>query len=124
MRLLFTLLHLYIGVRLLPPLEPWAQAIGLAMLLASLWLIPKAWWIPKAGPRTVMARWISMGFFSWLFVLTVVRDVALLFVDGWQAESALAVLAATPLITAVGFLMARRVARVVEVRVPVERLHA
>ena len=79
---------------------------------------------PKASPRKIMARWIAMGFFSWLVVLTFVRDIALLFTDRWVGESAFAILVATPLITAIGFLMARRVARVVDVRVPVEKLHA
>src|SRR5215216_743317 len=97
MRLLLVLLHLYVAARLLPPLETWAQAAGAAMVIASLWLIPKGWWVPKASPRKVMARWIAMGFFSWLFVLTVARDVALAVVRDWTAESALAVLIATPL---------------------------
>ncbi|MBC8023009.1 MAG: metallophosphoesterase, partial [Burkholderiales bacterium] len=109
---------------LLPPLEPWAQAAGGAMVLASLWLMPKGWGVPQASPRKVMARWIAMGFFSWLLVLTVLRDAALLFVDGWATETALAVLGLTPVITAVGFLMARRVARLVDVRVPVDKLPA
>ena len=124
MRLFFVLLHVYIAVRLLPPLAPWAQVLGAAMLAASLWLVPKGFRLPRAGARTIMARWIALGFFSWIFVLTLARDVALLFTDRWVAESALAILAATPLITAIGFLMARRVARVVEVRVPVEKLDA
>jgi predicted MPP superfamily phosphohydrolase len=124
MRILIVLLHLYIAARLLPPLEPWLQAVGAAMVIASLWLIPKGWWVPKASPRKVMARWIAMGFFSWLFVLTVIRDVVLAVFHGWAVDSALAVLIATPLITAVGFLMARRVARVVEVNVPVAGLPA
>jgi len=123
-RLFFVLLHVYIAVRLLPPLAPWAQVLGAAMLAASLWLVPKGFRLPRAGARTIMARWIALGFFSWMFVLTLARDVALLFTGRWVAESALAILAVTPLITAIGFLMARRVARVVEVRVPVEKLAA
>jgi predicted MPP superfamily phosphohydrolase len=124
MRLFLAVLHLYIAVRLLPALSLPFQVVGAAMLVTSLWLVPKGWWVPNEGPRLVMARWISMGFFSWLFVLTVLRDIALFFLRGWAEESALAILVATPLITAIGFLMARRVARVVEVRVPVERLSA
>jgi predicted MPP superfamily phosphohydrolase len=124
MRLLVVLLHLYIAARLLPPLEPWLQALGATMVMANLWLMPNGWWVPRASPRKVMARWIAMGFFSWLFVLTVLRDVMLAVVHGWTAESAVAVLVATPIITAVGFLMARRVARVVEVSVPVAGLPA
>ena len=124
MGLFFALLHLYIAVRLLPPLDPWAQVLGAAMLAASLALIPKGFRLPRAGQRTIMARWTALGFFSWMFVLTIARDIALVFTDGWEARSALAILAAAPLITAIGFLMARRVARVVDVRVPVDRLPA
>ena len=124
MRLLLVLLHLYVAARLLPPLDPWLQAFGAVGVITSLWLIPKGWGVPRASPRKVMARWIAMGFFSWLFVLTVLRDVALAVVPDWAVGSALAVLVATPLITAVGFLMARRVARVVDVRVPVAGLAA
>src|SRR5690349_17364709 len=98
MPVFFAFLHLYIGVRLLPPLEPWAQAVGLAMLATSFWLVPKGWRIPRAGARKVMARWIAMGFFSWLVVLTLARDIALAFTDRWAGESALAILVATPLI--------------------------
>src|SRR5258705_152790 len=82
----------------------------------------KGWFVSQASPRSVMARWVAVGFLSWLFVLTLARDVFLLFSDRWVAESSLAILAATPLITAIGFLMARRVARVVNVRVPVAEL--
>jgi predicted MPP superfamily phosphohydrolase len=124
MRALFVLLHLYIAVRLLPPLEPWAQMAGFALVAASLWLVPKGWRVPQSSPRKTMARWVALGFFSWLFMLTVARDLVLLFTQRWVVESALGVLAATPLITAIGFLMARRVARVVDVAVPVERLPA
>ena len=122
MRLTLALLHVYIALRLLPPLEPWAQAAGLGLIAASLWLVPKGWWVPQASPRRIMARWVAMGFFSWLLVLTIVRDVVLLLAHEWAAPSALAVLVATPLITVIGFLMARRVARVVDIEVPVEKL--
>jgi len=122
MPLFFALLHLYVGARLLPALEPRAQALGLAMLAASFWLVPKGWRIARSSARKVMALWIAMGFFSWLFVLTAARDVMLAFTDRWVVESALAVLVATPLITLIGYCMARRVARVVEVQVPVDRL--
>ena len=124
MTLFFALLHLYIAVRLLPPLPLWAQVAGGLLVAVSLWLVPKGWWVPKAGPRTIMARWIAMGAFSWLFVLTILRDIALVFMPSWADESAAAVLLLTPLITAIGFAMARRVARVVDVEVPVRELPA
>ena len=124
MTLFFALLHLYIAVRLLPSLPLWAQVAGGLLIAVSLWLVPKGWWVPKAGPRKIMARWIAMGAFSWLFVLTILRDIALVFMPSWADESAAAVLLLTPLITAVGFAMARRVARVVDVEVPVRELPA
>jgi uncharacterized protein len=125
MRILLAALHAYIAVRLLPALPVALQAAGLVMVAASFWLIPKGWHIESTTPGRILARWIAMGFFSWLLVLTLLRDVGLAFVGGaWADESALAVLALTPLITAIGYLMARRVARVVEVDVPVDGLHA
>jgi predicted MPP superfamily phosphohydrolase len=122
MALFFALLHLYIAVRLVPALAPWAQVLAAALILTSLWLVPKGWWVPKSGPRMVMARWIAMGAFSWLFVLTIVRDIVLVFAPQWADESAYLVLVATPVITLIGYCMARGVARVVEVEVPVHEL--
>jgi uncharacterized protein len=80
----------------------------------------------------VLAPWIAMGFFSWLMVLTLARDVSslvALFVlsseqhAAWTRASAIGVIALTPAITLIGFVMARRVARVFDVQVPVEGLH-
>jgi predicted MPP superfamily phosphohydrolase len=120
--LLIVLLHVYIAARLLPALPPWAQAVVLAMVLTSFWLVPKGWGAPASSPFKVLARWIAVGAFSWLFVLTVLRDVVLAIAPQWADESAFAVMIATPVITLIGYCMARGVARVVDVEVPVDRL--
>jgi uncharacterized protein len=129
---ILALLHLYIGLRLLAPFELPARLAGAAALLGCLALLPKGFHLAReAGPREVLLRWVTMGFFSWLLVLTVARDAALaaasLALEGgalaaWSRASALAVIAATPAITAIGFFMARRVAPVVEVDVPLAGL--
>jgi predicted MPP superfamily phosphohydrolase len=128
------LLHAYVGLRLLAPFEPAAQAAGVLALLALFALLPRGWWSRgNRAPWRVMLPWIATGFFSWLFVLTLLRDVALgiagMALDPaalapWTRGSALAVMALVPAITFVGFLMARQVAAVRHVEIRVEGLHA
>ena len=128
------LLHIYIGVRLLPPLGLAAAIAGVALLAACFWLMPKGYHVrAERSPGMVLTRWIAVGFFSWLLVLTFARDVALLVaaalvsaatLAAWVSASAAAVAILTPLITAVGFVMARRIARVVDVEVRVVGLPA
>src|SRR5688572_24099549 len=120
---LAALLHLYIGLRLLLPFGPVTQALGAAVLVACLAFLPKGWRSREDGGRwAVLLPWITMGFFSWLLVLTLLRDASLLATalalsPAWHAEwsrlSAAGVMVLTPAITAIGFVMARRVARVV-----------
>src|SRR5438132_243855 len=78
-----------------------------------------------------MLPWLAMGFFSYLLVLTILRDVSLIASvlalspqahESWIRISATAVMALTPAITLVGFFMARRVAPVVDVKVPLAGL--
>ena len=128
------LLHAYIGVRLLLPFEAPVQAVGAAVLLLCFWLMPKGWRAREG--RSVWSSlmpWLAMGFFSWLLVLTLGRDATLLFSAlalppeahaQWKQASAAAVMALTPLITAIGFFMARRVAPVVDVEIKVAGLAA
>ncbi len=128
------LLHLYIGVRLLLPLGFAAQAAGAGVLALCFALMPKGFGSRgDRGTWAVLAPWIAAGFFSWLLVLTLARDVGLFaaqFVlspetlEAWTRISALGVMGLTVAITVIGFVMARRVARVVEVEVPVAGLHA
>ena len=130
--LILAALHAYIGVRLLAPFDPVTRALGIAALIACFWLLPKGWRARKGrAPWSVMLPWVTMGFFSWLLVLTVVRDLSVAVaaavlppeaVDTWIHLSAAMVMALVPAITLVGFLMARRVAPVVEVNVPLADL--
>ena len=129
---LAALLYAYVGVRLLAPFEWPAQLAGGALLLGLLALMPKGWYV-REGRWGVLLPWVAMGSFSWLLVLTLARDVALLaalpFASGaalaeWTRLSAAGVLVAVPLITAIGFAMARRVAAVRDVEVPLPHLPA
>ena len=133
MVLLLALLHAYIGVRLLVPFDVAVQATGVLVLAASFWFLPKGLRFRAERPWQVWLSWLMTGFFSWLLVLTLLRDasfVATSFLlspgDGaaWKRASALAVMALTPAITAIGLFMARRVAPVVEIDVPLAGLPA
>ena len=129
---LTVLLHAYIGLRLLWPFPPPIQALGALALALCFVMLPKGWRPPPGTSQwAVLVPWITLGFFSWLLVLTVVRDVALLptafllapaTLHAWERGSAAFVMAATPLITAAGYFMARRVAPVTRVRIPIAGL--
>jgi predicted MPP superfamily phosphohydrolase len=131
---LLALLHAYIGLSLLAPFEPTIQVAGVIFLAGLFALMPRGWWARgDRAPWRVMLTWIATGFFSWLFVLTLLRDVALavarIALDpataaAWTHGSAIAVIALVPAITVAGFLMARRVAAVRHVEVRVDGLHA
>jgi len=130
--LFLLLLYVYIGARLLAPVPLAIQALGGVMLVACFAYMPKGWVARETGHAARdLVPWIAMGLFSWLFVLTLLRDVGLgvaaLALEPHVlqlavADSALAVLAAAPLVTIAGFYLARRVAPVVEVRVPIAGL--
>jgi len=130
--LFLALLHVYVGVRLLLPFGALTQFAGWAVLAQCLWLFPKGFWIrDDRGPWAVLLPWLAAGFFSWLLVLTVVRDLSLLVSalalspqldESWIRASAIGIMALTPAITLVGFFMARRVAPVVDVEVPLAGL--
>src|SRR6266576_655461 len=129
--LLLALLHVYIGVRLLLPFDTVIQLVGGAVLAVCFWFLPKGFRIrDDRGPWAVMLPWLTMGFFSYLLVLTIVRDVSLIGSlalsaqahESWIRISAIGVMALTPAITLVGFLMARRTASVANVEVPLADL--
>src|SRR5713101_5959216 len=130
--LLLALLHVYIGVRLLLPFDALTQLVGASLLALCFWLLPKGFRIrDDRGPWAVMLPWLTMGFFSWLLVLTLARDVSLIVSalalsqeahESWIRISAIGVMALTTAITLVGFFMARRVAPVVDVEVPLAGL--
>ena len=121
------LLHVLIGLRLLLPLDTVARIAGVLALAACYRWLPKGWRVAE-GPRpwSVWLRWVTMGFFSWLLVLTLGREATLAAAavlaspaarDAWSVDSAYAVLALAPAITLAGFLIARAVPRVREVRI-------
>jgi predicted MPP superfamily phosphohydrolase len=133
---ILALLHLYIGLRLLP-----AMHIGIAGMALGALLLALSAALVRIGlmaPSLRRSRWseqlswaglVAMGLFSSLFVLTVVRDLALLVLAlagaGGPAatrDSALAVPLVALLVTVIGFVNARRVARVVRVEVPIAGL--
>jgi predicted MPP superfamily phosphohydrolase len=126
------LLHLYIGARLLLPFDTLTQVLGGAVLAGCFWLLPKGWHTrEERGVWAALLPWLAMGFFSWLLVLTLARDLSVAVLalalapeasDAWVRLSAIGVMALTPVITAIGFFMARTVARVVKVNVPLAGL--
>jgi predicted MPP superfamily phosphohydrolase len=138
------LLHIYIGLRLIPelPVGPVLQGLAVLWLVLSCALVPLGM-LARTLQRQPLAdrlAWIgllAMGFFSSLLVLTLLRDVvlaSLLTVDAlWphtvplarcRIDSAAAVPLLALLSTALGFINARRRARVVTVDVPIDTLPA
>ena len=126
------LLHAYLGWRLLPALAPGVvgMTLGVALLALSTCLVPlgllarflvpdQAW-----ADRLSWAGGLAMGFFSSLFVLTVLRDILLLIADTSVLDqpTAVGVVALAALFSVVGYFNARRIARVVAVDVPLRGL--
>jgi predicted MPP superfamily phosphohydrolase len=134
------LLHFYIGARLVPAL-PGAAAPALVLVLAvSALLVPMgmlAWRYLRGAnaERVAIAGLFAMGLFSSLLVATFLRDVLLIAVGAVQASGAVFVPFArmeevTALLvpcfalaaTVIGLWNARRIARIVEVEVPIRGL--
>ena len=152
--LISALLHAWVGWRVAPALAsvsafPQGGAVFAALLVASALLMPLGLAARRVsrGPVAVALTWLGllcMGLFSSLFVLTLLRDVLLVFALGATWLAALAALAgvelgvleplrlwsavAVPLLgllaTVLGFWNARRTARVVRVEVPIAGLPA
>jgi predicted MPP superfamily phosphohydrolase len=135
------LLHLYIGVRLLPalPLDLAGRVVGFLLLAASCVLIPIGFMArslrdrSRVAERIVFTALIAMGLFSSLFVFTLLRDVVLLnaalftptlATASVQRVTAWVVVGIAVFATLVGYINARRVARVVNVDVPIANLPA
>lgn len=136
------LLHVYVGFRLIADLP--VPSIGKA--IAALWLVLSCVLIPAGmlarriarqplGDRVAWIGLLAMGFFSSLLLFTVVRDIvlaSLMTVDAIRPHaidlavartgSAAAVVVAALLTSAVGFVNARRRARILDVDVPIAEL--
>lgn len=143
--LISTLLHAYVAWRVAPALgEGFGLAFGLAfalLMLGSAVLMPMTLLARSVrsqplADRLAWAGALAMGLFSSLFVLTLLRDVALLALAmanlvapvgglaGFERDSAAAVPLLGLLATALGLWNARRTAAVVEVDVPIAGLPA
>ena len=135
---LILLLPGYISWRLLSALSigPFGVGAGVALLITCCVLIPlsvRSHAIRNPTLENLLA-WVgvlSMGFFSSLFVLTLLRDLVLLgahlLLSAQQAASLAApsarwTLALTMFVTLAGLVIARRRPRVVEVDIPVTDL--
>ena len=130
---LSALLHLFIGWRIVPDLPNAASATAFALLLlASAILIPLGFFGRRSrnreiADRTTWAGMLALGLFSTLLVLTVLRELVLLVawplqVDALPQWSAIAVVVATAAIVGIGFVNARRTARVREVEIALPHL--
>ena len=135
---LFLALPGYVGWRLLSAMSigPIGTTAGIVLLITSCLFIPFSMRARTMLDRKLADRvsWVgltAMGFFSSLFVLTLLREVVLagthLFMSSEQAQlwitpSAQASLLLTLFITSAGMIIARREPGIVEVRIPVTGL--
>ena len=137
-------LHTYVGWRLWPALALWpeAQALLVVALLASVVSMPLGFMARRIRARPladalVWAGALCMGWFSSLFVLTLLRDLLLLAasivvaafpavatLSGLSVWTAVAVVGVSGVITLWGLWNARRTAAVVRVDVPIKNLPA
>ena len=132
------LLHVYVGWRLLPQLvpDPFAFAATASWLAASfiatpLWPVARQLVRQPLKDRLMLASMLALGSFSSLLVFTLFRDVALLVSaaigatpveSALRSQGALAVPLLAALATVVGFINARRRARIRRVDVPIAGL--
>jgi predicted MPP superfamily phosphohydrolase len=132
---LFLSLPGYIGWRLLSGLSlgPIGIAVGVGLLLGCCLFIPfsmrtRALQNRKLADRLAWVGLTAMGFFSSLFVLTLLRDVILLGAhlllsnaqaQLWIERSAQLTLYLALFVTLVGLIIARRRPGIVEIKIPV-----
>lgn len=134
-----------------------------AIRLTVAWPVGPAWWLTSGavllnyllimggfvtrrsvgragGDAVAWIGFLSLGLFSWLFILTLLRDVLLLLLAAmnainsqvignfalgqWQVASAIAVPALSVAAVLLGLINARRLARVVDIEVPLSHLAA
>jgi len=136
------LLHAYVGTRLAFAFTgaPWALAGFVALLVLSTFMIPLSLIARRShwGQFTETLAWagmLFMGLFSSLFVLALLRDVALLLAAAlswvwpallptaqWETTSAQWALGAALVATVIGFISARRTAAIVHIDIPIAGL--
>lgn len=137
------LLHIYVGFRLIPewPLGTPAKAAAVLWLILSCALIPLgvlARHFVQRQPLADRLAWVgllAMGFFSSLLVITFARDLSIaslltidsllpqtVSLDRWRIDSAIAVPALALITTTIGFINARRRAKVTTVEIPITDL--
>jgi uncharacterized protein len=136
------MLHVYVGLRLIPdaPVDAtgrWLMALWLVLsvLLIPLGMLARNIKRQPLGDRLAWVGLLAMGFFSSLLVLTFARDLmlaSLLTVDAiwhntiaiqqWRTGSAAAVPLLALLSTLIGLFNARRRAKVVTIDVPIDDL--
>lgn len=127
-------LHAYIGWRLLPalPIGTAGLLVGVLLLSLSALLIPAGMLARHLVARQALAdriSWagsLSMGLFSSVFVLTLLREPLLLVAGSpsLATATAIGVVVAASSLTLIGFVNARRVARVVRIDIPLVGLPA
>jgi predicted MPP superfamily phosphohydrolase len=136
-------LHLYIGARIIPPFPGAGMAAMFALLLmASALFVPVGMLSRRLAkpPLSDTLAWVGLpflGLFSSLFVFTVLRDAVLLLawiasliaprglpLEGFRTLTAAAVPLLGIAVTFIGFLNARRTARVKTVEIPLAGLPA
>ncbi|WP_455777794.1 metallophosphoesterase [Burkholderia stabilis] len=137
------LFHLYVGIRIIPDAfaSPVARTVAALVLASFVVLIPVGMFSRRfdEGWAATLVGWVGslvMGFFSSLLALTLLREFVLLGVVVWRqfvhagawsgasADTAVGVLAAAVLVTAIGFVGARHTAAVKRVSIPVAGLPA
>lgn len=133
-RKLFTLsilVHLLIGLRLVPALAPAAAGalvgwLAISTLLIPLGLMARRYAQPPKADWLAAAGLFALGLFSSLFVLTVLRDVALIAgwivgadLGAWPGRTAAAVPVLALALSLLGLLNTRLTARVKTVDVPI-----
>lgn len=128
----------YIGWRLLPALSigPIAMCTGIAFLIACCVVLPlsernRSIRNPRLADLFSWIGLLSMGFFSSLFVFTLLRDIVLLGAlvllpahraAVWAIPTARWTLVLTALVTLAGLVIARRRPRIVDVEIPISGL--
>lgn len=128
----FAPIQIYIGWRLIPdlPINTAFQILGAGIIAVSAVLIPFGTLASVFVKSQVLADrlvWVgslTLGWFSSLLIFTLLRDITLIFTDGqnWVTESAVLALALSVVVTSIGFLNARRIAKVVNIDIPLDRL--